>query len=152
MSVFYRIVKERHAEDAFTGKGAQRYGGRWNPPGYPVVYASQSRALAILEMFVHLTLEARSLRFLLFEIRLPGKAPLRYEGAEDAWRHGTFTTAAQEFGRRWLEEGRALALSVPSVIVPQERNIALNVGHPQFAKLRISRPVPFSLDERVWKA
>ena len=30
--------------------------------------------------------------------------------------------------------------------------LALNVGHPQFAKLRMSRPVPFSFDERVWKA
>ncbi len=122
------------------------------PRATAVVYASQSRALAILEMFVHLTLEARSLRFLLFEIRLPAKTPLRYDGPEEVWRRGTFTTAAQEIGRRWLEEGRALALSVPSVIIPQERNLALNVGHPQFGKLRISRPVPFSFDERVWKA
>ena len=50
----WRIVKARHAEGAFDGEGARIEGGRWNSPGTPMVYTSQSAALAALEMLVHL--------------------------------------------------------------------------------------------------
>ncbi len=30
------------------------YGGRFNPPGIPAVYTSQSIALALLEVLVHI--------------------------------------------------------------------------------------------------
>jgi RES domain-containing protein len=49
----WRIVQERYSHQAFTGEGARLYGGRWNSPGVPMIYASQSRALAALEMLVH---------------------------------------------------------------------------------------------------
>jgi RES domain-containing protein len=50
----FRIAKARHARDAFDGEGARRYGGRWNSPGTPLVYTSATRALAVLELLVHL--------------------------------------------------------------------------------------------------
>ena len=49
----FRIVKRRHAADAFNGEGARIYGGRWNRPGTPVVYAAHTRALAALESLAH---------------------------------------------------------------------------------------------------
>jgi RES domain-containing protein len=49
-----------------------------------------------------------------------------------------------------MEERSALALVVPSVLVPQEKNYVLDVRHPQFARLRLSAPEPFSFDERLW--
>ena len=137
----YRLVNARQARDAFSGEGARLYGGRWNPPGFPVVYASQSRALAVLEMFVHLALEARSLKFLLYELTLPKNARQRhYEAPENVWRHPGSPQVTQYVGREWLTEGRALALIAPSVIVPRETNVVLNVRHPQFARVRISKP------------
>src|SRR3990172_1776005 len=48
----WRIVKARHAANAFGGEGARVEGGRWNSPGTPVVYTSQSAALAALELLV----------------------------------------------------------------------------------------------------
>jgi RES domain-containing protein len=39
---------------AFDGEGARLEGGRWNSPGTPIVYTSDSAALAALEMLVHL--------------------------------------------------------------------------------------------------
>lgn len=149
----YRLVRAARAADAFSGEGARRYGGRWNPPGYPVVYASQSRALAALETFVHLTLEARAMRFLIYEITLPKAArSTRYDGPAQAWRQPRPTQASQQAGRDWLSNATTLAFVVPSVIVPQEPNYVLNVAHPQFARLRISKPESFSFDSRLWES
>lgn len=58
----WRIVKTRHAADAFTGEGAFLFGGRWNSAGGRVVYASATLSLAALEMLV--------------EVRGPSEFPL----------------------------------------------------------------------------
>jgi len=36
--------------------GAHIAGGRWNPPGYPVLYTSSHLSLACLEKLIHLRL------------------------------------------------------------------------------------------------
>ena len=148
MTEVYRLVKAERADAALSGEGARLYGGRWNPPGCPVVYASESRALAVLEVFVHLTLEARAMRFLLYEITLPRRARLRRH-REDASHHPHPPASRQEASRAWLDDGTALALVVPSVVVPQEANYVLNVRHTQFVRLRVAGPEPFSFDERL---
>jgi len=50
----WRIVAAARAAQAFAGEGARINGGRWNPPGAPVVYTAESAALAALEMLAHL--------------------------------------------------------------------------------------------------
>lgn len=149
----FRLVRTRHAHDAFSGEGARAVGGRWSPPGYAVVYASASRALAALETLVHVTHEARSLSFVMFAISLPDDAAVeRYHGSAGRWRAAQPTTASQQAGREWLERGRALALAAPSVIVPEETNFVLDVRHPDFGRLKISDPEPFAFDERLWSS
>lgn len=148
MTQVYRLVRAERARDVLSGEGARLFGGRWNPPGVAVVYASESRALAVLEAFVHLTLEARAMRFLLYAITLPTRTRVQREAR--ARRQPSQST--QEIGRAWAGDGTALALVVPSVIVPQEANYVLNVRHRQFAQLEVGRPEPFSFDERLWRA
>jgi RES domain-containing protein len=143
----YRLVRRERERDVLSGEGARRYGGRWNPPGAAVVYAAESRALAVLETFVHLTLEVRAMRFVLMTIELPGRAKLEQHAGARAPRG---LDASQETGRAWLDGGGALALLVPSAIVPQEKNYVLNVTHPQFAGVRVANAEPFSFDERLW--
>jgi RES domain-containing protein len=145
----YRLVRRERAADALSGEGARRYGGRWNPPGTAVVYASESRALAVLETFVHLTLEARVLAFVLMTLELPARAQVRRRA--DA-RPPRSLAASQEAGNAWVDDGEALALVVPSLIVPQEKNYVLNVAHPQFAGVTVASTEPFSFDERLWHA
>ena len=148
MTSLFRLVRRERAGDALSGEGARRYGGRWNPPGAGVLYAAESRALAVLETFVHLTLEARALRFVLFTLELPARAKLdRHAGP----RPPRSLAASQDAGRAWLDGGDALALVVPSAIVPQEKNYVLNVVHPQFAAVRVALAEPFSFDERLWR-
>ena len=148
MTVAYRLVRAERADAVLSGEGARLYGGRWNPPGKPVVYASASRALAVLEAFVHFAAEARSMRFLLYTLALPSRARLH---RHDRARPPPTLQSSQQVGRAWLEAGTTLALVVPSVIVPQEANYVLNVNHPQFARLELSAPEPFSFDERLWR-
>jgi RES domain-containing protein len=142
----FRLVRKERAAEVMSGEGARLYGGRWNPPGTAVIYASDSRALAVLETFVHLTLEARGMRFLLFAITLPARVRVQRHT-----RGRTASARSQDVGSAWLDDGRALALVVPSVIVPQESNYVFNVGHPQFRQLRVAEPEPFSFDARLWR-
>jgi RES domain-containing protein len=145
----YRLVRRERAAEALSGEGARRYGGRWNPPGTAVVYAAESRALAVLETFVHLTLEARAMRFVLITLDLPARAKVeRHSGA----RPPRMLAASQDVGGAWLDGGDGLALVVPSVLVPQEKNYVLNVAHAQFAGVRVASTEPFSFDERLWSA
>ena len=50
--ISFRVVRRKYAD--LKGYGARLYGGRFNPPGIPAVYSSQSIALALLEVLVHL--------------------------------------------------------------------------------------------------
>lgn len=55
MTLAWRVLKEKHQGEAFSGEGAKLFGGRWNRKGQAVVYLADSMALAALEQFVHLT-------------------------------------------------------------------------------------------------
>jgi RES domain-containing protein len=57
-------------------------------------------------------------------------------------------TASQHVGDAWLQRGAHLALAVPSVLVPQEKNYVVNVAHAQFAGVRVANAEPFSFDEQ----
>ena len=148
MTEVYRLIRAARRAEVLSGEGARLYGGRWNRPGAAVVYASESRALAVLETFVHLTLEARSMKFLLCTLALPAEAAVK--------RHGTARPprsldVSQRIGASWLAEGADLAFVVPSALVPQEKNYVLDVRHPRFAEVRVAKTEPFSFDERLWQ-
>lgn len=46
---FWRMLAPRWAFDPLSGAGAARAGGRWNEPGQPALYLSDSHATAIAE-------------------------------------------------------------------------------------------------------
>lgn len=136
----YRIVAPRWANSAFSGEGAQKYGGRWNSPGRRVVYLAGSRALAALEMLVHLTTPgSRAKPFLIFEVRIPANLILAAKGGTDR----------RQEGDSWLASGRSAALRVPSVLIPEEPNYLLDPGHPGFGKIAHGSPIDFRFDRRL---
>ena len=57
--------------------------------------------------------------------------------------------ALAELGSGWISAARTAVLSVPSAVVPRERNYLLNPAHPDFGKIRRGSPEPFSLDSRL---
>ena len=67
------------------------------------------------------------------------------------WRTYPAPPGLAVIGERWLQESKSAILSVPSVVIPIERNFVLNPTHADFATLTINRSEPFSFDPRMWK-
>ena len=49
----YRLCRSNYPP--YDGEGARRAGGRWNSRGIAVVYMSENRSLALVEILVHLS-------------------------------------------------------------------------------------------------
>jgi RES domain-containing protein len=147
----FRIVKKRHVLTAFSGDGARAYGGRWNFPGIPMVYAAHTRALAALESLAHYAGAERRMSFVTFEIGIPDRLALRVEAAElpRDWRSDEPSASTQALGSEWQRSARSAALVVPSVLVPQEYCVLLNPVHPDLDKVMVTYPEAFTFDARL---
>jgi RES domain-containing protein len=151
MAVFYRIVGSRRAATAMDGEGARKMGGRWNPPGIPVAYLSESRALAALEILVHTGRAAAHLPWVVIEAEVPvGMIEAVSLGAlPEGWDDIASPSVSRKFGAEWVQRGKTAAILLPSAFVPEERILMLNVRHPDFRKLVFSAPKPFLFDHRL---
>jgi RES domain-containing protein len=147
----FRLIKAKYAAEAFTGDGARRYGGRWNTAGTPVVYASSSIALAILEVLVNLEDAAELRHYRLAEARFESKLMRRLDPARlpANWRHDPAPPEVVALGQEWLVAGSSAVLEVPSAVVAEERNFLLNPRHPQFAQVTLMEPRSFAFDPRL---
>jgi len=152
----WRIVREKRLPDAFTGDGARLGGGRWNHPGTPVVYVSESLSLAALELFVHFTRHDIKLSKSLFAIpvEIPDSLKITEVSIKDLdpdWRVSPPSYSTKDIGTEWVRKGPSAILRVPSAVIPEEYNLILNPKHTDFKKIKIGRPRAFTLDKRVWK-
>ncbi len=147
----HRIVTPRHLDRALDGEGARLYGGRWNPPGWRCVYAAGSRSLAVLEMLVHLTGRSRGLTYHLLTLEVPddGIVDTAVDRLPPGWDATPAGNASQGVGSAWLQAGQAVALRVPSVIIPEETNFLLNPAAPGFGDIRVIGERTFQLDLRL---
>jgi RES domain-containing protein len=132
--------------------GARLHGGRWNPPGLPVMYAGTSIEIAALEKFVHLN-SAPQPPLVLVSIDVPDDPQLhsraRVADLPADWAELPVPASTQEFGRRWIEAGPGLVLLVPSVIVPEASNALINPLHSAFKRVRLKVVRDFSFDVRM---
>jgi RES domain-containing protein len=148
----WRITKAARADKAFDGEGARLYGGRWNSVGTPVVYLAENAALAVLELLVHIENTAAIDLYVLipvaFESRLVRTLPKNSIPGD--WSANPPSSTTQSIGDRWLAQGRDLLLSVPSALVPTERNFLLNPKHPDFSRVHIGAPQEFKFDARLF--
>lgn len=147
----YRVCHNRYRND-LTGNGAKIHGGRWNSPGFPVVYTSSAKSLAVLECltntpvvvlqnnFVVLTIEAQG------EFSIDGIIP---KNLPANWRQFPAPEYLARLGNRWLERGVNLLLEVPSVVIPSEYNYLINPLHPDAGKVKIFATEELLLDTRI---
>lgn len=87
-----------------------------------------------------------------FRIHIPDTVSIQAFDPADLpadWRQEPPPHSAQELGTRLLQN--TCLLSVPSAIIPQERNFVINPLHPHFRKIKIRSPEPFSYDPRLWR-
>jgi RES domain-containing protein len=147
----WRITKTRHAKNAFDGEGARLNGGRWNSVGTRVAYASESIALATLEILVGLQDAALLSSYSLLGIELAEDLVevLDLGTLPAGWNQHPPSPDTQMLGDLWVAEARSVALKVPSAVVEVEYNYLLNPRHERFHEVRVGRPAPFRLDPRL---
>jgi RES domain-containing protein len=150
MGLGWRLVRDRYASSAFSGEGARRFGGRWNSPGTPVVYTSAHLSLASLETLVHVQPLTLQDLFAVFEVEWKDSLmeTLADEDLPRQWNSEPPGAATMRLGDQWIQENRCAVLSVPSVLVPEERNYLLNPRHADFSKIKIRKRRSFMFDPR----
>jgi RES domain-containing protein len=145
----WRIARGCYA--LLDGEGARLMGGRWNSAGRPVVYTSQSAALAVLEVLVWTDPEDVPDDLRLYEIEIPDDASVARldPGAlPKDWKEPGSPECIKA-GDRWLAAADSLALEVPSAVLPEERNLLINPRHPDAARVRVTEERPFAFDLRL---
>jgi RES domain-containing protein len=144
----FRLSAQKYPSNS--GFGAARYGGRWNPKGLEVLYASASVSLASLEVLVQFAVLPHD--YVLTEIQIPNDVAivtLDDDDLPEGWDGGTLLSRTQAIGRRWAANRRSAVLSVPSAIISSERNYVINPKHPDFGRIRFLSPVRFRFDPRL---
>ncbi|AKN26767.1 RES domain protein [Stutzerimonas stutzeri] len=88
------------------------------------------------------------------EFELPEDAELYLEPSEKelpvGWAALPADKPSMSFGTDWLNRGSHLGLIVPSAVLPLERNIVLNPRHPAISRVKISRIMDFTYDDRLF--
>ena len=150
----YRLVKKKYADTAFSGEGARRKNSRWMPKGSAVVYASESKALAALELFVNLGDEGREIRLVCIQAEIPDTlkiSEIKLSVLPENWRETPAPEALMSFGAEWYRKSETAVLRVPSVVITTEFNYLINLSHPDFKKIKINPPEDVCYDPRMWK-
>jgi RES domain-containing protein len=148
----WRLAPRTHSDPprrrAFSGRGAEIFGGRWNPVGIAAAYASGSRALAALEFLVHTDRDVLPSDLVLSEVAFDD-ADIERAAPPDGWDIAG-SAGAVTYGEQWLRAERSLVLAVPSVLVPDEPNYVINPRHRRAKSLVVSPLLrPFIYDERL---
>ncbi len=144
----YRIGSSRYP--ANDGKGAARFGGRWNRKGIPLIYAAESRALCALEILAGSREFADD--YVSIPIEIPENLPRRgLTAAElpEGWDSAEHGDRTRVLGTTWANSMETAVLVVPSAVLPRERNYLINPRHPDFSKIVFHDAEPFFFDRRL---
>lgn len=115
-----------------------------------MLYCGATASLCALEVLAHSAMLPTNM--MVVQARIPNHLPVKTVEESDLppnWSNSTPSRKTQDLGTDWIQSGATAVLSVPSVIVPSERNYLLNPGHPDFARIRFYPPRPFTFDRRL---
>ena len=115
-----------------------------------MIYAGQSVSLCAIEVLANSSkLPTGSIAI---EIQIPDGLLIRtleMSALARGWDDPTPSDTTRNIGTNWVREGATAILSVPSSIIPGERNYLLNPNHPEFAQIQFGLPEPFHFDSRL---
>ena len=150
--IVFRLSKSRHAKD-LSGKGAEKYGGRWNSKGVAILYTSDSRALCTAEIAVHTPLGILPFDYEVVLINIPDNIiipELELSELPKNWKSIPHSHSTQEIGDKFVDDDQFLAIKVPSAVVQGEFNYLINPAHTDFRSITIEKTEPFNFDERLF--
>ena len=150
----FRIERQRHLEQVLSGQGAAlSSSNRWNSKGVAVVYTAESRALALLELAVHLDIhEDLPSDRVMVTIQIPDDvaiASVDLTALPLGWDAKPPIASSQQIGDRFIAFAENAVLRVPSSIVPLEHNYLIHPNHPQAKTIKVVDVSPLRIDDRL---
>jgi RES domain-containing protein len=135
------------------GVGGLYVSGRWHTKGHPVVYCTLNPATALLEILVHMEIDAedRPERFQMLKIEGPDTLSveeIKPGALPSNWIEDLAFT--QNLGDGWLSEAGSLLLKVPSVLVPETWNVVVNPRHAEASLLKVTMRYEHPFDARLF--
>jgi len=149
----YRLSRKKYTE-TLSGKGAALSANRWNSKGVEMIYTAESRALAMAEVIVHLSLDLLPKDFVLLEITIPDSISLKTihtKTLPENWSRFPYEHTTQMIGDNFIKENEYAVLKVPSAVVRGDFNFLINPFHPEFETIKITSKQPFLFDRRLLK-
>lgn len=146
----FKIAESRFAYSlSASGKA-----NRWNKSGEFVIYASQSRALAALEMVARRSMIMAGKRhYKMMQIRANDDISIQEISTShlpDSWNTLAKYPFLQEIGSDWYQKQNSLILKVPSAIIPEEFNFVINTHHPEFdLRIKLIQTSDYFWDQRL---
>lgn len=153
MPTLYRIIRDKYRHDPLSVVGSRLYGGRWNPKGTGVLYATSSPELGLVETLAH----APGVRYeelptyWVCSLQVPDD--IRYyqrEALPPYWQDDTYDRT-QTWLNDWLTLPDRLGIGLPSVLVPLSYNILLHPLHPFFDQIEVVSQEVQPVDRRLWR-
>lgn len=152
MEVF-RLSSAKY-KDQLSGKGAAIHGQRWNSKGVEMLYTSQSRALAMSEVSVHLGRSSfHEIEFFMLTIFVPDQIRIATLSSDDLaqdWNEFPRIQSTRYLGDGFIHEEKYCVLKVPSVVVKGDYNYLINPKHKSFKRIKIIDSVKFPFDDRLF--
>ena len=144
----FRIVHKLYATSLY----ASGMRGRWNSAGNKVIYTSETVTLALLENMVRRQGVGFNSDFKIMFIEIPDDAVIESiseSGLESGWRDPNDYSQCQPLGDRWFNASHALALKVPSAVMPLSCNFVVNTLHPDYARVTLVEVTDLMPDPRI---
>lgn len=148
----YRLSRKKYSKE-LSGKGAAISGNRWNSKGTEIIYTAESRALAMAEVLVHLTLATLPRDFMMLEIDIPKNISIEELSLENLprnWNSHPPSSETQKIGDQFIQELKNCVLKVPSAVVPGDFNFLINPFHNEFKEITIIDSKDFPFDYRIF--
>jgi RES domain-containing protein len=152
--IVFRIEREKYLKTTLLGIEASRTDGyRWNSFNTRMVYTAETRALATLEVSVHLDLseDLPDDRFYV-QIEIPDELiiqEVKLEDLPEGWNSKPPGSATQTIGDDFVNYNESAVLRVPSSIVPEEYNYLINPNHPNSSKIKVLGTTKMDFDIRL---
>ncbi|MHA7128874.1 RES family NAD+ phosphorylase [Algoriphagus namhaensis] len=149
----FRLARKKYPIE-LSGKGAALFGNRWNSKGTEIIYTAESRALAMAEVAVHLSIANLPSDFVMLEIEVPdevSKMSVELDRLSGGWNSFPHLRYTQLMGDDFILRGRSCILQVPSAVVPGDYNYLINPAHSDFHKISIVGQQDFPFDRRLFK-
>ncbi|HZJ21185.1 MAG TPA: RES family NAD+ phosphorylase [Pricia sp.] len=138
----YRVSKDKWKDD-LSGGGGLKSEGRWHYKGIPIIYASESKAVAKKEKQRGPAGKIIPDGYVYVAYEIPDDLEIleltREDLKEIPWDMTPYKNGvAQRIGELLLEEGKYAVIKVPSVVDDKAYNYIINPNHPDASRITIT--------------